>query len=123
MRTLRVVLVFAAHVALVSCMGTPTLPAPPPNRAQFDALEPPDADGFVTVTAAAGAFPEWDMEANRVYGIVVNTRTHRGVIEPVDNDGSFSALIEAEGGDVLNIRTRFSDGTESIPIELAVPLP
>ncbi len=103
------------------CMNTPTIPAPPPAQDRFYALPAPDVDGFVTVEGQPGAFPTWDLEANRVYGLVLNLDTHRGVIEPVENDGSFMARIEAQSGHRLNVRTRFPDGTESFPIELVVP--
>lgn len=122
MRRIRpILLVLLVAATCASCMGTPTLPAPPPKQDLFYSMDAPDADGFVTVEAGPGAFQEWDMEANRVYGIVINQDTHRGVIEPVGMDGSFHARIEASSGDRLSVYSRQADGTESPPIEFTVP--
>ena len=115
--------VLALIVAQASCMNTPTLPAPPPVQEQFMALDPPDAEGYVEIIGLPGAFPEWDLAANRSYGLVFNLNTHRAVIEPAEMNGSFYARIEASSGDEISVQTRFNDGTESIPILFTVPYP
>ncbi len=112
--------ILVAGMFSASCVNTPTVPMPPPDSAQFS-VTAPDADGIAHITGLAGAFPEWSGAENRIYGFVLNLDTDRGVIEPVNMDGSFEAWIEALTGDQLSIQTWGGGGDASIPSYVFVP--
>ncbi|MGH8582481.1 MAG: Ig-like domain-containing protein [Gammaproteobacteria bacterium] len=88
--------------ARVTLDAVPPL-APDPSQIQVTA---PEA-GTVTVTGAAGSVEP------KAIAIITNTRTGESITVTANSDGSFSAQIAAQAGDVLEIRLLDAAGNQS----------
>jgi undecaprenyl-diphosphatase len=81
-------------ILFVSCANTPTTPLPPPDLTVVSTTTP-DTDGFVTVVGGTNA-----AEPDSVV-LLFNEKTGSGVMETADNNGAFTASLEAAAGDEL----------------------
>jgi hypothetical protein len=81
-----------------------------------------DAEGWIEVTGAPGAFPSPDDEGEGVECIVTNLSVEgRAAGARVQPDGSCVVRILAESGDELAVQTGYPGADESQPCYLVVP--
>lgn len=93
-------LLFALLLCWMSCNSSPTVPVPPPEMIVVNA---PSEDGYAVVFGKPGAAIVGDSI------LVFNKNISRGVVTPVEEDGSFEVEIEASAGDRLSIQTIRND--------------
>jgi hypothetical protein len=114
-KTLALVLPGAALTALLllgflACNSTPTVPVPPP---EFCAIGPPDENGLCQVGCEEGY-------NERNVALVYNENWGQGVMQATNEDGSFSAEIEADVGDELVVQLKYGSRL-SAEVRLTVP--
>ena len=97
-------------LGFVACNSTPTVPVPPP---EFCIVSPPDEDGLCQVGCEEG------YNARNV-ALVYNENWGQGVMQATNEDGSFSAEIEADVGDALVIQLKHGSKL-SAEVPLTVP--
>jgi len=126
-KALRCTMAAALLAAAVSCYNTPTIPVPPPDRAQFELTTDPTVPGYVTICAGPNTFPTRSLDEDMVWELVTNITTHYGSIYPCDQDGSLPddagpdcVLFEADTGDTITVQSRQND-RESYPVDFTVP--
>ena len=100
-RTIRLLLI-TAGLSLFGCANNPTVPLPPPDVTVITTTSP-DLDGFVTVSGEANA-----AQPDSVV-LLFNEETESGVMETADLDGSFTAVIAANVGNVLSLQYKLDD--------------
>jgi len=105
----------AGNVGVISLAATLDTVAPNPVDTDGVTISAPE-NGQVTVTGGPGS-----AEAN-VSVVVTNTRTGASVTVQAGDDGSFTAVIAAEGGDALSIVLNDAAGNGSAPAEVEVAI-
>jgi hypothetical protein len=111
--------------SLVLACGSDIDVMPPQPACHLISATPPDADGWVVVTAEPGCFPPPGDEEELVVGVVTNISTDVVLSRTcaVEPDGSWSCSIEAAAGDELTVQTQTSPRERSYPCYLVAPGP
>jgi hypothetical protein len=92
------------------CNSTPTVPVPPP---EFCGITTPDASGIAVVSCDAG-------QTARNIALVYDEDWGQGVMQETNDDGSFSAEIEATVGDTVIVQIKYDDRL-SAEVYMTVP--